>query len=134
MCNRLVNRKSKQIKMPDAKKYNKPFFQCNVYIKTSSAVPESCTQHLNMNKVYYLFVSFFLSLISLASCIWINISIFQKAIIIIVWYFYKTINYFFLFDFKQTNTFASLFLDEERLFRAKSNSYWRKYSVQLQGI
>ena len=27
MCTRLVNRKSIQIKMPDAKNYNKPFFK-----------------------------------------------------------------------------------------------------------
>ena len=35
--------------------------QC-LHKKTSSAVPESCTHHLNMNKVYYLF---FLSLLYL---------------------------------------------------------------------
>ena len=48
-------------------------FQFNVYIKkTSFAVPESCTHHLNMNKVYYLFfLSLFISLLSLYITMWI---------------------------------------------------------------
>ena len=52
-------------------------FQFNVYIKTSSAVPQSWSHHLNLDKVYYLvFLSLFISLISLVLSI--SVEVFWK--------------------------------------------------------
>ena len=83
MCTRPVNRKSKQIIIinhfyshDNWKKCMRDnlctghclSFSSMFTYKTSSAVPESCTHHLNMNKLYYrVFLSLFISLLSLVT-------------------------------------------------------------------